>query len=225
MTLSPGGRNLVEIEVARIPPSGLAAFQFDIRFNPAVLSVVNPNEAFRGEIAPFAPLGGIGDPICAIVRGASTCPDPIWFLTSTGRTPIGTDLIDNDHGIVQVAYATFGTTAPPGGSGIIALIEVAAKTADPAFLSFENALLADAEEPPMRFPVSTEPATINGSIGGSADVNCDAHISAADVPALLQLLRSGTPSSCSLGDVNQDGAVGEADIEALIQALFIAYDR
>lgn len=129
LTLAIGEKKIVQV-VVDIPapsgsgdPQGLAAFQLTVNFNPAVVHIGNPNEAFRGAgITPFAPLGG--NPFCAIVRGVSSCPDPSWFLTSTGRTAIGQDTIDNVNGMVQIAYGTSGTSLPPTGSGVIALLEV-----------------------------------------------------------------------------------------------------
>lgn len=53
----------------------------------------------------------------------------------------------------------------------------------------------------------------------SADINCDAMVSAADVPALVLLFRLGEPGPCG-GDVNEDGAVDEGDLGALIEAIF-----
>ena len=68
--------------------------------------------AFRDAgIPPFAPLDG--NPFCAIVRGVSGCPDPPWFLTSTGRVPFGSDEIDNTQGEVFIAYATSGNEPAP----------------------------------------------------------------------------------------------------------------
>jgi hypothetical protein len=219
LTLLSGETALVEVVVADIPISGLAAFQFDVRFDATRLAVTNPNEAFRAAgIAPFAPLGN--NPFCTAVRGTATCSDPTWFLTSTGRAPLGTDLIDNEHGVVQVAYGTFGSSAPPTGGGTIALIVVTANTAAPAILSLSSVILADASEPPTRFPVRVEGATINGAIGDPGDANCDDTVSAADLTSLLMLLPTALPSTCGGGDANQDGSVDEDDLVAVIDAVF-----
>src|SRR5713101_6043146 len=89
LTLAAGEMALVQVDVSDIPSPGLAAFQFDARFDPLVVSLFNPNEAFRAAgILAFSPLGG--NPFCGIIRGTgATCPDPVWFLTSTGRTAVG----------------------------------------------------------------------------------------------------------------------------------------
>ena len=161
IALAAGTSTIVQVNVDNVPSSGLAAFQFDVQFDPTVLDVLNPNEAYRGSgIPPFAPLGG--NPSCAAVRGAGTCPDPNWFLISTGRSPLGTDTIDNVSGVVQVAYGTSGMAAPPSGTGTIALLTVVANTAAPTFLSLTNVIVAGNQEPPQPFAVSVQGASVNG---------------------------------------------------------------
>ncbi len=176
ISLLQGEGILVEIAVESVPEPGLAAFQLDLMFDPSIVHVLNPNEAFRGTIIPFAPLGD--DPsICTAVRGTPTCADPAWFLTSTSRSPLGTDEIDNTLGRVQIAYGTSGAQAPPTGSGAIALIEVVAQTLGSTVVSFANVILGDNGEPPMEFQVGTMTMTVNvvpGSptcdgLGGDAD--------------------------------------------------------
>jgi len=54
------------------------------------------------------------------------------------------------------------------------------------------------------------------------DADCDHEVSAADVPALLQLLATGAFGPCGRADANQDGKVSTADIPALIDAIFDA---
>jgi hypothetical protein len=90
-----GERQFVEVVARHVPTPGLAAFQFTVQFAPALIDIVNPNEAFRSQaVAPFAPLGG--HPLCATVRNSgATCPDPPWMLTTTDRDPLGIDRINN----------------------------------------------------------------------------------------------------------------------------------
>src|SRR5262249_31830519 len=124
------------------------------------------------------------------------------------------------NGRIEVAYGTFGAPAPPTGSGTIALITVIARSADPANLSFDNVILADAQEPPIQFDVSLEGARVNGGSGSPGDANCDQDISAADLPALLKLLATGALGSCGLADANRDGSVDEDDIGVIIHSIF-----
>lgn len=149
--IESGGSLRLAVQVADVPAPGLSAFQFDLVFDPAALRVENPNEAFRGAVEPFAPLGS--NPFCATVRGVPSCSDPEWFLTSTGRSPLGIDEIDNTLGRLTVAFATSGDQALPTGGGVIALLDVIAlgPSGTQAALFFENTILADNGEPPMAY--------------------------------------------------------------------------
>jgi hypothetical protein len=165
LKIDPGETVRLAVVVGEIPATGLAAFQFEVLFDPAVVNLYNPNEAYRGTIDPFAPLGT--NPFCAIVRATASCQDPAWLLTSTGRSPVGTDEIDNTVGRILVAYATSGVAAPPTGGGIIALIDVVGVDPGQTALSFSNVVLADNDEPPLSYGVTAtnllvvpEPSTI-----------------------------------------------------------------
>ena len=70
LNLTAGESRFVEINVTGLPAPGLAAFQFDLAFAPGPIDVLNPNEAFRGTVTPFAPLGG--SPLCTTVRETPT---------------------------------------------------------------------------------------------------------------------------------------------------------
>jgi hypothetical protein len=157
--LAPDEVTRIAITVEDVPATGLAAFQFDIRFDPAVVNLLNPNEAFRGTLPPFAPLGG--NAFCTFVRGGTTCPDPQWFLTSTGRSPLGTDLIDNQTGLLRVAYGTSGSSDLPSGDGVLALIDVRAIAPGMTLLTLENVILADNSDPPMSYATSVVGGAVN----------------------------------------------------------------
>jgi hypothetical protein len=220
LTLSSGESVLVAVTVGPLSPPGLAAFQLQVRFDPERVNVINPNEDFRSAgVSPFAPLGG-NAAICSAVRGISPCPDPVWMLTSTGRMPFGRDSIDNDNGVVEVAYGTSGMMTPPTGSGTVALLEVVAKSAEPAVLALANVILAGSEEPPMRIPVHIGNASINGGVALPGDANCDGVLSVADVPTLVTLLHERGFGSCGFADANQDGRVAADDVAVLIGLLF-----
>lgn len=56
------------------------------------------------------------------------------------------------------------------------------------------------------------------------DANCDARVSAADVPALLMLVATGDDSQCG-ADVDANGVLDAADVDALPSRLFESADR
>jgi hypothetical protein len=78
-------------------------------------------------------------------------------------------------------------------------------------------------------PTNTASPTFSRTVTGTptptvailhpGDFNCDAVISAADLPALVQLLPSGEPDSCG-GDLTDDGKLDENDVGALIEEIF-----
>lgn len=150
-----GGRARVAIVAG---PTSLAAFQCELAFDPALIDVTNPNEAYRGTVLPFAPLGA--DPACTTVRGTPSCPDPPWVLTSTGRVPVGTDSIDNATGSVRFAYGTHGPGSLPAAGGTIALVEVVGVYNGTVTVTLADARLADAAEPPTSFPFSAGTLTV-----------------------------------------------------------------
>lgn len=146
VNLNVGQSARVAVIVNTVADPGLAAFQFTLRFAPGPIDVVNPNEAFRTSISPFAPLGN--NPFCTFVRGATPCPDPAWFLTTTGRSVVGTDKIDNVSGLVTVAYGSSGSQVPAIGNGVIALIDVVAAQDGSTTVELTDVILADNQVPP-----------------------------------------------------------------------------
>jgi hypothetical protein len=59
---------------------------------------------------------------------------------------------------------------------------------------------------------------IAGRLGG--DANCDDVLTAADLPAVVQVIRSGARAPCLRGDADGSGAVDASDISALIMEIF-----
>ena len=171
LSLDSYGTALFYINVTDIPiasdtnPNGLAAFQIKINFDPTKIKIEDPNAAYVAfGISPFAPL--LGHPFCGTVRGTGiTCPDPAWFLTSTGRQPQTSSqatFVDNTNGILSIAYGTTGTQMPPTGSGVIALFKVTALTdLGTASLIFEEATAGDNSEPIERYTFTIGDSTIN----------------------------------------------------------------
>ena len=206
---------LVEISVTNVPQPGLAAFQFDLTFDPLGIDILNPNEAFRGSVPPFAPLGN--NALCTTVRGTAMCEDPDWFLITTGRTPFGVDTIDNVSGLVQVAYGTSGGQALPAGSGAIALIEVVGESGGTFIVNLSSVILADNQEPPMTFSttpgaltviVANRPpilAPIGGQLVEGGAVLMEPVSSSDPDGDNLTLTAMSLPSFCALVD-NGDGS-------------------
>jgi hypothetical protein len=166
ISLQAGERRLVPVYATGVPANGLAAFQWVARFDPQVVRLHNPNEAARGTVPVFAPLGST--PACAGLRGG-TCSDPPWMMTSTSRQPFaGPDVIDNVLGRVRVVYGTTGTQAPPAGAGVIALLEVEAAQPGSTNITFEAIVLSDRAQPPQRLPATSATLGVNvTTIGGN----------------------------------------------------------
>ena len=142
---------MLTLTVEGVPAPGLAAFQVELRFDPRRLEVRDPNAEFvEFGIRAFAPLGS--SPVCSVVRGTSPCPDAAWMVTETGRQAVGTASIDNETGRVSIAYGTAGDQRLPSGNGTLAIVEVFAKRGGPVSLEIVDALLADASDPPRKYP-------------------------------------------------------------------------
>jgi hypothetical protein len=219
VNLSLGQRALVAVELTGVPVGGLAAFQLDLGFDPIPIDLLNPNEAFRGTIDPFAPLGN--NALCTTVRGTPTCDDPDWFLITTARTPLGSDSIDNAAGRIRVAYGSYGAGAPPEGNGAIGLIEVFGEYNGTVAVTFTGVILADDQEPPIEYTtvlgsltvvVGTGIANIPPQLSAIGDqstferIPLNVPLSSSDSDGnALTLSTTGLPAFCSLND-NGDGS-------------------
>ena len=169
LNMNVGDRRTVQVVVADIPDPGLAAAEFKLNYNAAIVKIENPNELGRSSnVAAFSPLSGF---ICTAIRGVSPCPDPSWLLTATSRiVGAATDRIDNADGVVLIGFATReDSTRPdsmnlPVGAGVIALIEVVA-TADGVTtvdLPINDVIFADASTIPVKYEnVTTTSLTVN----------------------------------------------------------------
>jgi hypothetical protein len=205
-------RTRAEIWVKQIPSDGLAAFQVRIAFDPTIVSLHNPNSV---NVEGFAPLGGVAE--CEVERGEAPCPDPAWHLTSSGRTPYGTYSIDNDAGVIQIAYATEGSDVLPEGDGVLLLVDVEGKAVGSTALQLENVILANAEEPPSAIDTDLLSGQISVSLncpdqlpGGEADANLDGTITGADYTIWADNYHKENAQWCE-GDFNGDGTVTGAD--------------
>ena len=214
VNLQVGESALVQVIASDIPTTGLAALQFTANFDPAAVNIQDPNAS---PYKPFQPLGG--ELFCDTVRGVpeGMCPDPQWFLTSTGRNPF--EYVGITTGSLQVAYATSGSSLPPSGNGVIAIIEVHGVATGVTAVDLADVKLADNQEPPTSFVVDisnslTVTVDANHSpvldVIGNQNVNEGANLiialSATDLDAsdVLSFSSTGLPSFCSLTD-NGDG--------------------
>lgn len=64
----------------------------------------------------------------------------------------------------------------------------------------------------------TASATPGGA--GPGDTNCDGRITAADIPALVQLIQSNDSGECDLADADQSGTIDALDIPATVRLIF-----
>lgn len=147
LTLEAGQRARVSIRVRNIPSPGLAAFQFRLLFNAAVVRLEDPNAGLAGTPA-FAPLGNLPGVL------PPRTEDPPWFLTSTGREAVG--VLDNTAGKLDLAYGTIGGARPATGTGVIAIFDVVALRGGESALDLaqSSVLLVDNSEPPGLYPAT-----------------------------------------------------------------------
>lgn len=150
--VAPGESKLVTVLVSGIPDSGLAAFQFTVHYDPAVVEIVDPNGAYTSSGVPtFAPLGA--SPLCAAIRERPSCPDPEWLLAATGRQPLGTSRPEHARGRVTVAFGTSGDAPGATGDGALAVLRVIGTGGGKPELRLTGAILADASDPPRRYAI------------------------------------------------------------------------
>ena len=153
--INPGERKRIYVQVDGIPEGGLAAFQFDLNYDPRVVELVDPN--LGHSLPQFSPLGG--SPLCAAVRRQIDCPDPVWMLTAEGRQAIGTVAADDVAGRLTIAYGTIAAPSSPPpviGEGTLAVIEVVGRASTKTRLTFGDLILADGGDPPRRYDVRVE---------------------------------------------------------------------
>jgi len=227
LTLSVGEQATVEVHVEGIPESGLAAFQLELQSDDSLVGVDNPNEAFRGLAAPFAPLGD--DPtFCETVRGVTPCPDPTWLLVDTGREPLGVDRIEPARSLF--AYGTSGVTPPPSSDGVIAVVTVTGTQQGASLVELPGAILADASEVPVPHSLVADPLIVITDGAGLPDDdsdgipdavdNCTLAANGPDLPdvagnAQLDSDRDGYGNLCDC-DLNNDGICGQPDYSILL---------
>ena len=145
--IDPGERKRVYIRAEGVPAEGLAAFQFELHYDPSVIDLVDPNAGYG--VNAFAPLGG--SPLCASIRHTLDCPDPPWMITAGGRQAYGANRGDPQNGRLTIAYGTAGDAPPIVGDGTLAVVEVVGKVRGRGRLQVAEAILADGSDPPNRY--------------------------------------------------------------------------
>ena len=156
VVIDANGQGRAVLHVENVGEPGVAAFQVVLGFDPEVATVRDPNRevvAFGGKA--FAPLGG--SLLCAVARGGSSCPDPTWMLTSTGRSALGGAIVDEQAGTVSIGYGTIGDEGLPVGGGALAVLEMVGVPGVAAELQLLDVMLVDASEPPRRHDVEAAP--------------------------------------------------------------------
>lgn len=163
LSLAPGERALVAVEVRDIPATAVHGFQLTLSYDPNIVRIVNPNQAHRNTVAPFAALGN--DPQCETVRGQAPCLDPTWLLTQDSRTPAqGPEVVDNATGTVQIVYGTHGSQVQADGGGVIAMLEVIGNSAGTASVTISSSLFADNSNPPAA--IAHTPSALSVQVSG-----------------------------------------------------------
>jgi hypothetical protein len=214
VSVAPGATTLISVTISDVVAPGLAAFQFNLVFDPDVVNLLDPNAA--GPDPPFAPSSN-------------------WMLTSTGRSAVGTNAIDNATGVVTVAYGTTPGGALPTGDGTIAVIKVKGVATGSSPLTLSNVILADAGEPPQPFSATLVPGAVTVGVGdtdddgvpddgdGSGDptdhpcapgasVGCDDNCRYRSNPDQADANGDGVGDVCTCGDMNGNGLVDGADL-------------
>jgi len=111
-------------------------------------------------------------------------------------------------------------TNTPSPTFTYTLTATPTRTATPSFTQTSTATPTFTPSPTFTCTLTVTPTpTPTAAILRSGDLNCDAVVSAADLPALVKLLPSGQPGSCG-GDLTGDGAVDEKDIGVLIDEIY-----
>lgn len=206
LTLEAGQRARVSIRVRNVPSPGLAAFQFRLLFNAAVVRLEDPN-AGLGAAPAFAPLGNFPG-----VQPPRT-EDPAWFLTSTGREAvIGLAALDNTAGTFDLSYGTKVGAVPATGTGIVAIFDVVAVGRGESALDVvqSSVLLVDNSEPPGLHQATAVGGEIVVAV---ADSDGDGVLDTDDACPNTPAGQAVDPLGCSASqrDTDGDGIVDALD--------------
>jgi hypothetical protein len=143
-----------------------------VRIDPATLGVPisSPGSTVNVVIDDVANLGAfqfdlVYDPAIVQITGVALGP----FPGSTGRTviPVG-PVIDNTAGRTTFGAFSFGLTAGPDGSGVLAVVTLIPKSADESPLNLENTQVTDSSG--AIIPASLQNGTIVVNPGGPTSI-------------------------------------------------------
>jgi hypothetical protein len=168
----------------------------------------------------------------------------VWYVfTAPSRGTVTADTFDSNYDTILSVYTgSCGGLSPvadgcsdddpfdgaqskvslPSSPGTTYYFMVSAFEDDGGSLMFRlRFFLNPATATPTRIgPSATPTPTASPTPGLLGDANCDGRVSAADIPALLQLIASGDRASCQLDDANGDGSLDSADIVSTVGAIF-----
>ena len=151
---------------------------------------------------------------CANVPVSPSCATPTSTPGPPSPTPTSTPTRAKTATATRTASRSASASATPTRSPTVSATPLVTST--PA-----------ATPPETPTPTSTvvntpiETATEAPTADPPGDVNCDAAVTAADLPALVTLIASqAIPDACSNADIDGDGMVNENDINATISAMF-----
>jgi beta-glucanase (GH16 family) len=150
-----------------------------------------------------------------------------WYLDGVNLFTVCADQVDattwanaTHHGFFIILDVAIGGSFPAafGGGPTASTVSGIPMRIDYVRIYERPPLLQSPTATATQMPLLTPTATATPE-PSQADVNCDAVVSAADLPALVLLLKAGKGGLCG-GDVNGDGTLDAADVDALIEAMF-----
>lgn len=135
-------------------------------------------------------------------------------------TPTSTATVTPANTPPQTATVTLTQTSTASVIGTLSGTPTSTQTVTPGFTQTLTATPPHAPSPTSSHTATNTPTpTPTGVPLRPGDVNCDGVVSAADLPALVQLLPSGEPGPCG-GDLTGSDVVDAADLAAMIEEMF-----
>lgn len=169
----------------------LYGFSTKIRFNPAILEVVDADSATSG---------------VQISRGS-------FFPSDSNQAHVVRNIVDNGTGEIEFAITLLGSTPALSGSGTVATIRFHAKAGGTTPLAFSSLQLINSAATAIPATHSDGQITVTGSSTSTSDgdVNGDGVIDISDLVIVASQFGSTSPTPAA-ADVNGDGVVDIVDI-------------
>lgn len=185
---------VVTLAVALSDGTNISALRFTVEFDPAVLSITNPQAIVRGGAIP----ADFEFSVNAATRGRVTV-----LILPPLQYPVPT--LPSAGGVVALIALQIAATVPDGSTTTVFFSDVSAS--DPEANSIS---------------VQTQNGRVRISNVRPGDVNLDGRINAQDLISLIRHLTGESPltgNGLKAADVNCDGRVNEQDAVRLIQHL------